>query len=304
MATGTLEWRREDDTGRVHTFQIPNSYWVPAGKVRLLSPQHWSQTQTSGRKRQGTGETTNGNDITLFWNSKTHTRTVRIDPRDNVTTFHLAPGFNDFGAYCVQIGEDDHDNTGPVALPANLISDDDEPMTQPSTATPEWQRAWRRPKRHHAPTDDGPGTPDAPTPVHIELDGPTSPILEGKEPPNIIQNEEDEQPSSDMAQLLQLHHQYGHLSMRKMQEMANQRIIPKRLAQCRIPTCSACLYAKMTKRRWRDKTRKNNEETYTPTRPGEVVSVDQLVSPTPGLIAQMTGFLTKQRYKYETVYVC
>ena len=34
-----------------------------------------------------------------------------------------------------------------------------------------------------------------------------------------------------------------------------------------------------------------------------VVSVDQLVSPTPGLVAQMTGFITKQRYNYATVYV-
>ena len=33
------------------------------------------------------------------------------------------------------------------------------------------------------------------------------------------------------------------------------------------------------------------------------MSVDQLVSPTPGLIAQMTGFLTKKRYKYATVFV-
>ena len=33
------------------------------------------------------------------------------------------------------------------------------------------------------------------------------------------------------------------------------------------------------------------------------MSVDQLVSPTPGLIAQMTGFITRQRYKYATVYV-
>jgi hypothetical protein len=28
-----------------------------------------------------------------------------------------------------------------------------------------------------------------------------------------------------------------------------------------------------------------------------------MVSPTPGLIAQMTGFLTTKRYKYATVYV-
>ena len=33
------------------------------------------------------------------------------------------------------------------------------------------------------------------------------------------------------------------------------------------------------------------------------MSVDQLVSPTPGLVAQLTGKLTKKRYKYATVYV-
>ncbi len=40
------------------------------------------------------------------------------------------------------------------------------------------------------------------------------------------------------------------------------------------------------------------------TRPGQVVSVDQLVSPAPGLIAQMSGFqMTKHRYRYATVFV-
>ena len=35
----------------------------------------------------------------------------------------------------------------------------------------------------------------------------------------------------------------------------------------------------------------------------QVVSEDQLISPTQGLVAQMTGFLTKVRYRYATVYV-
>ena len=34
-----------------------------------------------------------------------------------------------------------------------------------------------------------------------------------------------------------------------------------------------------------------------------MVSVDQMVSPTAGFIAQMTGILTTKRYKYATVYV-
>ena len=36
---------------------------------------------------------------------------------------------------------------------------------------------------------------------------------------------------------------------------------------------------------------------------GKVISVDQMVSPLPGLIAQMVGFLMKQRYKYVTVFI-
>ena len=37
--------------------------------------------------------------------------------------------------------------------------------------------------------------------------------------------------------------------------------------------------------------------------PGQIVLVDQLESPTPGFIAQLKGTLTKQRYKYATVFV-
>ena len=46
-----------------------------------------------------------------------------------------------------------------------------------------------------------------------------------------------------------------------------------------------------------------DQEITLPSMPGQVVSVDQLVSPVPGLIAQMTGFITKQQYKYATVYI-
>ena len=47
---------------------------------------------------------------------------------------------------------------------------------------------------------------------------------------------------------------------------------------------------------------KNREVPNKPTKPGHLVSVDQLVSPTSGLVAQMMGILTTKRYKYATVY--
>ena len=37
---GTLKWKWLDDDGKEHVAIIPNSYYVPEGKVRLLSPQH------------------------------------------------------------------------------------------------------------------------------------------------------------------------------------------------------------------------------------------------------------------------
>ena len=42
---GTLCWQWLDASGKIHTFEIPNSYYVPACELRLLSPQHWAQTQ-------------------------------------------------------------------------------------------------------------------------------------------------------------------------------------------------------------------------------------------------------------------
>jgi hypothetical protein len=74
--------------------------------------------------------------------------------------------------------------------------------------------------------------------------------------------------------------------------MAKMGIIPKRMAKCPVPTCLACLYAKAIRRKWRGKTANNSDEATKPSKPGECISVDQLKSPTPGLIAQLSGFLT------------
>ena len=98
------------------------------------------------------------------------------------------------------------------------------------------------------------------------------------------------------------HHRFQHISFAKLQEMARQGILPRKLAHCKIPSCSACLYGKATKRAWRSKLSKQTAEKKT-LKPGEVISVDQMVSPVPGVIAQMVGFLTRQRYKYATVFV-
>ena len=99
---GTLVWTWDDDEGMSHTFTIPNSYYIPDGKVRLLSPQHWAQSQSNGSRR-GMGETTTAYECTLFWNGKKSTRTIPLDAGgNNVATFSLSPGYDAFHRYCQQ----------------------------------------------------------------------------------------------------------------------------------------------------------------------------------------------------------
>lgn len=86
--------------------------------------------------------------------------------------------------------------------------------------------------------------------------------------------------------------------------MTKQVILPKYFATTPTPAYAAYLFGKATKRRWRDKSPANKRSTLKqPKSPDERVSVDMPQSPHPGLAAEMTVILTRQRYNYATVYV-
>ena len=86
--------------------------------------------------------------------------------------------------------------------------------------------------------------------------------------------------------------------------MAKAGLVDKKLADAPTPVCSACLYGKATRRPWRTKPKLNPKpKLFKATFPGQVVSVDMMHSPTPGLIAQMGGWLTKKRYRYAAIFV-
>jgi hypothetical protein len=40
LKVGTITWRIQDDRGKTHILQLPNSYYAPSSPYRLLSPQH------------------------------------------------------------------------------------------------------------------------------------------------------------------------------------------------------------------------------------------------------------------------
>jgi hypothetical protein len=94
----------------------------------------------------------------------------------------------------------------------------------------------------------------------------------------------------------------SHIPFQQKQQMAANGDIPGELRKLSTPRCISCMFGKATKIPWRVKGMPNSHIKPT-THPGQCVSIDQMESSTPGLVAQMKGIPTTQRYKYATIIV-
>ncbi len=109
--------------------------------------------------------------------------------------------------------------------------------------------------------------------------------------------------ADDQAELMRWHYRLGHLSFQKLKQLALNGKIPKKLSKLKPPKCAGCLFGTMTKLPWRGKESALSHEIFITTKPGEIVSVDQMESTEVGFFAQLKGSLTKKRYRYCTVFV-
>ena len=85
--------------------------------------------------------------------------------------------------------------------------------------------------------------------------------------------------------------------------MARAGLISKNLANIDPSTCPGCAYGKSHRKPWRCKGICNRKTLRVATRPGQVVSVDQLIVPTPGFIPTHRRTPTTKRYSGATVFV-
>ncbi len=99
------------------------------------------------------------------------------------------------------------------------------------------------------------------------------------------------------------HYCLGHLTFAKLKQLALNGKIPKKLALIKPPKCAGCLFGTMTKIPWRGKESKSSHKVFAATKPGETVSVDQMVSTKVGFFTQLKGKLTKKQYRCCTVFV-
>lgn len=103
--------------------------------------------------------------------------------------------------------------------------------------------------------------------------------------------------------LLTIHEKLGHISFSILKLMARCNIIPRELADVPPPVCPGCAYGKAHRRKKRHKGARNKKKLREANAPGDVVSIDQLVSPTPGFVPIHRGLPTRKRYVGATIFV-
>ena len=179
-----------------------------------------------------------------------------------VATICLAAGYEAFKSF-LDTSESDLHNNVPVCYldPDDIITDDS--TVNPVTNTDDWT------------------LPEHPLVVNLNI--PVQPEL--FKDPQVVQQRRVER------EMLGLHVSSNHLPFPSLCAMAKSDLIPKRFAKFQVPLCGACLYESQTRTRWRTHATQS-ESTMATSIPGERILVDQLVLPTPGLTAQLSGKLT------------
>ena len=102
------------------------------------------------------------------------------------------------------------------------------------------------------------------------------------------------------------HHQLYHLPYRIIFRLESLIFLTKRLLefQNKPPLCVACQFGQAHCRPWRTKGKKSGSiRRPEQKKPGDGVSVEHTVSEQPGLIPQMSGFITNKRLWGATTFV-
>ena len=189
---------------------------------------------------------------TLFWNKHHEQLTIPMVRSNNVATFHMAPGFEKYKAFCATADIDPmEDWEDPlIAEPSQIISDDkvsdDEGDLQYVACQPAHPEGAEPEGATTSPTPEGDSNMWCqPLGTSFDTNGPSN---SSTPKPEKVEEEEDTQPTNKSAELLRYHHQFRHISFRKLQLMAKMGVLPRRLQNCPVPVYSACLYAKAIKK--------------------------------------------------------
>ena len=315
-AVGTIRWRVEDDDGTSHSFLIPGSLYIPESPARLFSPQHWAQERKDDVPvKNGTWQATFADHVMIVWGQQRFKKTIPFD-KSNVATFSTTPGCKEIRIFraCLENEQTNVDREEGlqhvVVFDATLIVDDeDDPSEEESQEKhlddDESIVPVGKQNGSHGLTAEEKGN-DEEDEGYVKQTGHHDTSYEKYRNVAVVEDVEDDAFEGRLkptAEMLLWHYRMGHVPFPRIQTMAKEGLLPRRLSDCRVPKCSACIYGKMTRRAKRTKNEKSKIEARTVTGPGSCVSVDQLESRTAGLIGHMKGTPTVQRYRCATIYI-
>lgn len=281
--SGTISWHITDDNGVQQNIRIPNSFYVPSSQVRLLSPQHWAQeVRDHAPNPQGTWCATHHDRVILYWNQGKSIKTIKLDTtKSNTAIMYTVPGTSKYAAF---IQELQNASLHTYAYVSELTPQDIDEGPDNYDDDPTYIMKMKPPLNDI--TDEVIISDDIDATIYEEGD-------------SVTHTYSKLNPSEE---LLIWHNRMTHMPMKRLQNLAAQGTLPKRLATCPIPLCPACLYGKSTRKAWRTK---EPPHTITPPnlKPGDMVSVDQLQSSVTGLLGQIKGIPTRARFTIATVYI-
>ena len=105
-------------------------------------------------------------------------------------------------------------------------------------------------------------------------------------------------------ELLHWHIRLGHISLDTLCLYAKYGILPRHLANVKLnPLCACCVFGRAHKKTWRTSSDVNPICKPQDNKPGDCVSVDQIVSGQLGFVPQGSGELTGHRIQGATVFV-
>ena len=268
---GTVKWTITDDDGRLHDILIPGTYHNPKSPYRLWSPQHWAQTSSNP---SGVTCLTTHNGMVLTDTSQAFTRSIHLDRNTNCGFVRSVPGNKTFNSFMTLF-----------------------PLSREPTCFMQHYGLTSGSAREKASEET--------ESVNSEPTG-SADLTEGGSPAGLIDKyyvdvPQGDKMSKDSDELLRVHYKLGHLSFTKIRFMATVGWLDRRLSTCNIPKCAGCMYGKATGCPWRAKGQAN--QILKSAAPGDVVFIDQLTVSTPGLIGQISGFLTQSRYHHATLFL-
>ena len=116
----------------------------------------------------------------------------------------------------------------------------------------------------------------------------------------------DDTVSEESRTTLYWHHRLRCAPLKHLHRLATRGVIPKCIKKVkRMPLCASCAFAAAHRRRWRTKGEKNRRHIRKSWQkePGSGTSCDHIVSHQPGLIPQLTGKPTHERFWGSVLYV-